>query len=209
MTYFKAGAGEKFFKFFSDFFWLIELFFIYQDNIENYSMDSIDKKILMLIQEDVTLPLAELAARVNLSQTPCWKRIKRLESEGVIRRRVALLDPEKVGLGVSVFVHLKTTRHDSHWLSSFSKQIERFPEVAEAYRMSGEWDYLLRIVVKDIAAFDQFYKKLVNSVEGLSDVTSSFAMQETALYNGFTFELTIIRDDYVCGNFQGKNRYIG
>ncbi len=114
-------------------------------------MDSIDRKILMLLQEDVTLPLAELAAQVNLSPTPCWKRIKRMESEGIIHRRVALLDPEKVGLGVSVFVHLKTTRHDSRWLRDFSKTVESFPEIAESYRMSGEWDYLLRVVVKDIA----------------------------------------------------------
>ena len=141
-------------------------------------MDLIDKKILMCLQEDATLPLAEVAARVNLSSTPCWKRIKRLEKEGVIQRRVTLLDPAKVGLGVSVFVHLKTARHDTGWLRSFARQVAGFPEVAESYRMSGEWDYLLRVVVKDIAAFDLFYKKLVNSVDGLSDVTSSFAMEQ-------------------------------
>ncbi|WP_461537868.1 Lrp/AsnC family transcriptional regulator [Spongorhabdus nitratireducens] len=141
-------------------------------------MDSIDKKILMCLQEDATLPLAEVAARVNLSSTPCWKRIKRLEKEGIIQRRVTLLDPAKVGLGVSVFVQLKTARHDTGWLRNFAQQVASFPEVAESYRMSGEWDYLLRVVVKDIAAFDQFYKKLVSSVDGLSDVTSSFAMEQ-------------------------------
>ncbi|MGY0217780.1 Lrp/AsnC family transcriptional regulator [Endozoicomonadaceae bacterium StTr2] len=141
-------------------------------------MDLIDKKILMCLQEDATLPLAEVAARVNLSSTPCWKRIKRLEKEGIIQRRVTLLDPAKVGLGVSVFVQLKTARHDTGWLRNFARQVASFPEVAESYRMSGEWDYLLRVVVKDIAAFDQFYKKLVSSVDGLSDVTSSFAMEQ-------------------------------
>ena len=141
-------------------------------------MDKIDRKILQELQEDTTLSLAELAEKINLSPTPCWKRIKRLESDGYIIGRVALVDPDKVGLGVSVFVHIKTRHHNSDWLESFHQTVIDYPEVAECYRMSGEYDYLLRVVVKDIQSFDRFYKTLVNSVDGLSDVTSSFAMEQ-------------------------------
>ena len=141
-------------------------------------MDSIDRKILLELQEDSTLSLAELAERVYLSPTPCWNRIKRLESQGYINKRVALINADKVGLGVSVFVHIKTRHHTSSWLKSFHDKIHSFPEVAECYRMSGEYDYLLRVVTGDIQSFDRFYKKLVNSIDGLSDVTSSFAMEQ-------------------------------
>ncbi|WP_338400930.1 Lrp/AsnC family transcriptional regulator [Endozoicomonas acroporae] len=141
-------------------------------------MDKIDRNILRELQEDTTPSLAELAEKVSLSPTPCWKRIKRLEAEGYITRRVALVNPDKVGLGVSVFVHIKTRHHNSEWLASFSKVVASFPEIAECYRMSGEYDYLLRVVVKDIQSFDRFYKELVNTVEGLTDVTSSFAMEQ-------------------------------
>jgi len=141
-------------------------------------MDNVDKKILNLLQQDATLSLNELAEQVNLSSTPCWKRIKRLEEEGVIKARVALVDGAKVQLGVSVFVHIKTQHHDREWLEHFSNTVTAFDEVMECYRMAGEWDYLLRVVVQDIAAFDRFYKKLVNDVDGLTDVTSSFSMEE-------------------------------
>ncbi|WP_066013939.1 Lrp/AsnC family transcriptional regulator [Endozoicomonas atrinae] len=141
-------------------------------------MDKIDRNILRELQEDTTPSLAELAEKVSLSPTPCWKRIKRLEAEGYITRRVALVNPEKVGLGVSVFVHIKTRHHNSEWLASFGKVVASYPEIAECYRMSGEYDYLLRVVVKDIQSFDRFYKELVNTVEGLTDVTSSFAMEQ-------------------------------
>lgn len=141
-------------------------------------MDKIDRNILRELQEDTTPSLAELAEKVSLSPTPCWKRIKRLEAEGYITRRVALVNPDKVGLGVSVFVHIKTRHHNSEWLASFSKVVASFPEIAECYRMSGEYDYLLRVVVKDIQSFDRFYKELVNTVKGLTDVTSSFAMEQ-------------------------------
>ena len=141
-------------------------------------MDEVDKRILRLVQRDSTLSLNDLSEQVNLSSTPCWKRIKRLEEQGVIRSRVALLDAQKLQLGVSVFVHIKTQYHDSGWLEHFSTTVLAFDEVVECYRMAGEWDYLLRVVVKDISAFDQFYKKLVNRVDGLTDVTSSFSMEE-------------------------------
>ena len=141
-------------------------------------MDSINRKILLELQEDCTLSLAEVAERVCLSPTPCWNRIKRLESQGYINKRVALINAGKVGLGVSVFVHIKTQQHSSDWLKTFSDTVNSFPEVAECYRMSGEYDYLLRVVAKDIQSFDHFYKGLVNSIDGLSDVTSSFAMEQ-------------------------------
>lgn len=141
-------------------------------------MDNTDRAILDLLQQDATISINELADKVNLSTTPCWKRIKRLESEGIIKARVALLDSVKVDLNVSVFVHVKTHRHDSEWLQQFSAVVQKFDEVVECYRMAGEWDYLIRVVVKDIEAFDRFYKKLVNNIDGLADVTSSFSMEE-------------------------------
>ena len=141
-------------------------------------MDKTDRKILRELQIDATLSLADLAERVSLSPTPCWKRIKRLENDGYITSRVTLVNPEKVGLNVSVFVHIKTQHHNSEWLKSFAEKVYQYPEVAECYRMSGEYDYLLRVVVKDIHSFDLFYKTLVNSVDGLTDVTSSFSMEQ-------------------------------
>lgn len=141
-------------------------------------MDDFDRRILALLQQDATLALKDLAEAVNLSTTPCWKRVKRLEEEGYIRARVALLDGERLGLGLSVFVQIKTQRHDSRWLARFAETVTAFEEVVEFYRMSGDWDYLLRVVVADIAAYDRFYKKLITSTEGLSDITSSFAMEQ-------------------------------
>ncbi|WP_370278997.1 Lrp/AsnC family transcriptional regulator [Pontibacterium sp.] len=141
-------------------------------------MDKTDRKILDLLQSDCTLSVSEIAEQVNLSTTPCWKRIKRLEDEGIIKARVALLDGAKIQLGISVFVHIKTQHHDSAWLEKFAERVMYFDEVVECYRMSGEWDYLLRVVVKDIETFDVFYKKLINDIDGLSNVTSSFSMEE-------------------------------
>ena len=141
-------------------------------------MDSIDKKILEFLQQDVTLPVSDIAERVNLSTTPCWKRIKRLEESGIIKARVALLDSAKIGAGVSVFVHIKTRQHEENWLTRFAESVNRFEEVMECYRMAGEWDYLLRVATRDIESFDRFYKKLISEVDGLTDVTSSFAMEE-------------------------------
>ena len=141
-------------------------------------MDKTDKKILSLLQSNATISVTELAEQVNLSTTPCWKRVKRLEDEGYIKARVALLDAKKIGAGVSVFVHLKTQHHDDQWLSRFAHHIDTFDEVMECYRMAGEWDYLLRVATRDIESFDRFYKKLITEVDGLTDVTSSFAMEE-------------------------------
>ena len=140
-------------------------------------MDATDRKILSLLQEDATLSIESIASKVHLSSTPCWKRIRRLEKDGVIEKRVALLNPHKVGAGVTVFVAIKTNQHNRDWLDNFATSVEDMPEILDFYRMSGEIDYLLRVVVPDIAAFDSFYQRLINRVP-LSDVTSSFAMEQ-------------------------------
>ena len=140
-------------------------------------MDRIDHKILGCLQEDATLSVAEIAERVGLSTTPCWRRIQNLEKSGVIRARVALLDAEKLNCGVTVFVRLKTSQHNYEWLENFSKAVERMEEVVEFYRMSGDIDYLLRIVVPDIASYDAFYKRLIRTAE-FAEVSSSFALEE-------------------------------
>ena len=141
-------------------------------------MDSFDRHILSLLQRDASMPLKDLAEAVNLSTTPCWKRVKKLEEAGFIKAKVVLLDAEKLGLGLSVFVQLKTQRHDSLWLEQFAQTVMQFEEVMEFYRMAGEWDYMLRLVVHDMAAYDRFYKKLISSTEGLSTITSSFSMEQ-------------------------------
>ena len=140
-------------------------------------MNKIDRNILILLQEDSTLSTADIAERVGLSTTPCWRRIQRLEESGVIRKRVALLARDKLNLGVNVFVAVKTNQHNWEWLAKFSEAVNQFPEVVEFYRMAGESDYLLRVVVPDIPSFDTFYKKLVQTTD-LSDVSSSFAMEQ-------------------------------
>ena len=140
-------------------------------------MDKTDRKILALLQEDAAQPIADIARKIGLSVTPCWRRIQKLEEEGVIRGRVALLEATKIGLGVSVFVAIKTDQHNADWLAEFARTISQRKEVVEFYRMSGEVDYLLRVVVPDMAAYDRFYKDLIAEVK-LTDVSSSFAMEE-------------------------------
>jgi len=139
-------------------------------------MDAVDTKILMLLQEDASISIAELAQKVNLSQTPCWKRVQRLEAAGVIQKRVALVDPEKVGLGLTVFVSIETSDHSGIWLERFAEFVSAMPEVMEFYRMAGDVDYMLRVVVSDMAAYDRFYKRLIEAIP-LKNVTSRFAMQ--------------------------------
>jgi Lrp/AsnC family transcriptional regulator len=140
-------------------------------------LDPIDRRILRELQADATIPIAELAERAGLSQTPCWKRVKRLTDAGVITRRVALVDGEKLDLGLVVFVAVKTSRHDQDWLDAFARGAAALPEVVEFYRLSGETDYLLKVVVKDIAAYDALYKRLIAAAP-LQDVSSSFAMEQ-------------------------------
>lgn len=141
-------------------------------------LDKIDRKLLAMLQKDCTLSLQALADEVNLTSTPCWKRLKRLEDEGFIRHRVALLDAEKLGLGLTAFVLIKTQCHSSEWYQQFVTSVSDIPEVMAFYRMAGEYDYLMRVQIADMKSYDRFYKRLVNSVSGLSDVTSSFAMEE-------------------------------
>ena len=141
-------------------------------------LDKIDRKLLSLLQNDCTLSLQALADAVNLTTTPCWKRLKRLEDDGVIRAKVALLDPEKLGLGLTAFVLIKTQHHSSEWYHHFVQQVEHMPEILAFYRMAGEYDYLMQVQVADMKSYDAFYKRLVNAVKGLSDVTSSFAMEQ-------------------------------
>lgn len=140
-------------------------------------MDHIDQQILALLQENADLPLSDIAERVHLSTTPCWRRIQRLEEDGTIRRRVALLDPRKLNVGVTVFVLLRTNQHNQDWFARLSATISEIPEVVDFYRMSGSIDYLLRVVVPDIAAYDAVYKRLTRDIE-IFEVNSSFAMEE-------------------------------
>ena len=139
-------------------------------------MDRTDLKILAILQEDASLSVAEVAGRVNLSQTPCWRRIQKLEAQGVIERRVALLSPEAVGLGLSVFVEIETGDHSGEWLARFAAAVEAMPEVMEVYRMAGDVDYLLRVAVGSMAEYDDFYRRLIAHVP-LKNVTSRFAME--------------------------------
>jgi Lrp/AsnC family transcriptional regulator len=139
-------------------------------------MDAIDRKILSVVQQDASLSVAEIGQRVGLSSTPCWKRLQRLEADGVITKRVALVAPEKVGLGITVFVSIETGDHSNEWLKKFAEVVSAMPEVMEFYRMAGDVDYMLRVVVTDIAGYDAFYKKLIATVP-LKNVTSRFAME--------------------------------
>ena len=140
-------------------------------------MDRIDRKILTLLQRNCALSVAEVAEQVGLSASPCWRRIQNLEAAGVIARRVALLDRQKLNLGVVVFVRIKTQDHSQSWLAAFAAAVEQIEEVVEFYRMTGDIDYLLRIVVPSIDAYDAVYKRLIG-IPGLADVSASFAMEE-------------------------------
>src|SRR5215207_6866238 len=151
-------------------------------------MDRLDRMILSLIQEDATMPVAEIGRKVGLSTTPCWRRIQKMEEDGVIKARVAVLEPAKVNAKVTAFVFVTTSQHNEDWLIRFAKIIGEFPEVVEFYRMSGQIDYLLKVVVPDIEAYDAFYKKLVGRID-IADVSSAFAMERikntTALPLGY------------------------
>ncbi|MDR9827947.1 Lrp/AsnC family transcriptional regulator [Vibrio sp. FNV 38] len=152
-------------------------------------LDSTDRKILTLLQNDATVSLSDIAEAVNLTTTPCWKRLKKLEESGVIGKRVALLDPEKLSLSFTAFVMIKTSNHSNPWYEAFVATVNEFPEVMEFYRMAGEYDYMMKVQVKDMKCFDAFYKKLVNSVEGISNVTSTFAMEPLKYTTALPIEL--------------------
>lgn len=144
---------------------------------EKIILDRVDRALLKHLQADASLSLNALAEAVKLSPTPCWRRIQRMEAAGVIRKRVALLDAAAINVGVTVFVSVKTSQHNADWLARFAKVVAGIPEVVEVYRMSGDIDYLMRVVVPDIAGYDAVYKKLIREIE-LFDVSSSFAMEQ-------------------------------
>jgi len=145
--------------------------------MKNEKLDSIDKKLLDLLQQDAGRQISELAEAVGLSPTPCWRRVQRLREAGVIKANVMLVDRHKVNVGVTVFVSVKTSVHAQAWFERFRAAVDAIPEVVEFYRMSGDVDYLLRVVVPDIAAYDAVYQRLIRTTQ-LSDVSSSFAMEE-------------------------------
>ncbi len=139
-------------------------------------MDRIDQKILQCLQRDAAQSIADIAEQVGLSTTPCWRRIQNLEKAGIIQRRVALLDRDRLNVGVDVFVAIRTSQHNAEWLESFANAVIEFAVVVEVYRLSGQIDYLMRVVVPDIGAYDDFYKRLIQKAN-ISDVSSSFAME--------------------------------
>jgi len=141
-------------------------------------LDTIDRKILGIMQQDCTRPIKEIAEAVGLSNNPCWRRIKRLEDNGVIRKRVALIDPAIIGLGVTAFVTIRTDEHTKEWLEAFKRAVNNIPEIIACDRMTGDVDYLLRVVVHDIEHYDNVYQRLIQSVPGLSDVSSTFSMEK-------------------------------
>lgn len=140
------------------------------------NLDDIDRHLLVLLQEDASRPVSDLAVLVGLTTTPCWKRIHNLKEEGVIRKEVVLCDPDKLDLGTTVFVEISTNQHNDTWLKKFAQVVSNIPEIVDVYRMSGDVDYLLRVVVKDIQGYDSVYRRLIRSCE-VYDVSSSFAME--------------------------------
>ncbi|WP_420961245.1 Lrp/AsnC family transcriptional regulator [Brucella sp. IR073] len=140
-------------------------------------LDEIDRRIIGELQRDGTLSVDALSERVNLSRNACWRRVKRLEEEGVITSRVALIDADRVGLGLSVFILVRTSNHDPDWLKRFREAVLTLPEIVGVYRMTGDLDYVLRARVADVKAYDRLYQRLIAKIP-LSDVSASFVMEE-------------------------------
>lgn len=155
-------------------------------------MDTVDRKLLTLLQRDSSLPLDDLAEQVGLSRNACWRRVRRLQEDGVIKARVALLDPARINLKLTVFIALKTTEHSPKWLEQFSRAVRDIPEIVGVYRMSGDIDYLLHALVPDVAAYDALYKRLINRIT-LADVSSSFVMEE--IKTTTALPLTYVKED--------------
>lgn len=141
------------------------------------TIDAIDRRILASLQREADLSLESLGERIGLSRNACWRRIKALETSGVIRARVALLDPDKLDLGLTVIIQIRTDRHDSEWLAKFNRATRSMPEILGAYRMTGDLDYMIRARVANVAGYDQLYRRLIEKVS-LSDVSASFVMEE-------------------------------
>jgi len=157
------------------------------------AMDDIDRSLLGILQQNATLSMAQMAERVGLSATPCWKRIQKLEAAGVITRRVALVDPDRVGVGLSVLVSIEAGEHTPEWLERFSLGIGALPEVMEAYRMAGDVDYMLRVAVADMAEYDAFYKRLI-AIAPMKNVTSRFAMERLKHTTAYPLHARAFRD---------------
>ncbi len=147
-------------------------------------LDRIDRQILTLIQADASLPIQQIADQVGLSVNPCWRRIRRLEAEGVIQGRVALVNPEKVGLGLTVYVRVKTNQHSADWARKLNEVIEAMPEILECHRIGGDVDYLLKVVVEDMAGYDRTYKALIGRLPSLADVSALFSMERLKSVTG-------------------------
>jgi Lrp/AsnC family transcriptional regulator len=156
-------------------------------------MDEIDRLLLEILQQDATLSIAQMAERVGLSATPCWKRIQKLEAAGVIARRVAVLDPQSVGVGLSVLVSIEAGEHTPVWLEAFSAGVAAMPEVMEVYRMAGDIDYMLRVAVADMAEYDAFYKRLI-AIAPMKNVTSRFAMERIKHTTAYPLHAGAFRD---------------
>jgi Lrp/AsnC family transcriptional regulator len=139
-------------------------------------MDQTDLRILRILQEDSSLPVSDVAKKVGLSASPCWKRIKRMQDEGIIKYQISVLDAERLGFGLTVFINIKTGEHSTGWLKEFSANVTAMPEVMELHRIAGDVDYMLKVIVPDMAAFDAFYKDLIDTA-ALTEVTSYFTME--------------------------------
>lgn len=140
-------------------------------------LDSIDRRILDILQRDASLSIQQIADQVGLSSNPCWRRIRRLEDQGVIERRVAIVNAAALGLGVTAFVTIRTSDHSPEWLARFASGIQSIREIVECHRMSGDIDYLLKVIVRDIAHYDDVYRRMIAAVPGISDVSSTFSME--------------------------------
>jgi Lrp/AsnC family transcriptional regulator len=162
-------------------------------------MDEIDRLLLEILQQDATLSLAQMAERVGLSPTPCWKRIQKLEARGVIMRRVAIVDPVRVGVGLSVLVNVEAGEHSPEWLQRFSAGVDAMPEVMEVYRTAGEVDYVLRVAVADMAEYDTFYKRLI-AIAPMKNVTSRFAMERIKHSTAYPLHSRAFRDRRAADN---------
>jgi Lrp/AsnC family transcriptional regulator, cysteine-sensing transcriptional activator len=162
-------------------------------------MDEIDRRLLELLQQDATLSIAQMAERVGLSATPCWKRIQKLEARGVITRRVAVVDPESVGVGLSVLVCVEAGGHTPKWLERFSAGVAAMPEVMEVYRVAGDVDYMLRVAVADMAEYDAFYKRLI-AIAPMKNITSRFAMERIKHTTAYPLHPRAFRDRRAADN---------
>jgi Lrp/AsnC family transcriptional regulator len=156
-------------------------------------MDEIDRQLLHILQENATLSIAQMAERVGLSPTPCWKRIQKLEAAGIVTRRVALVDPERVGVGLSVLVSVEAGEHTPEWLQRFSAGVSAMAEIMEVYRMAGDVDYMLRVAVADMAEYDAFYKRLI-ALAPMKNVTSRFAMERMKYTTAYPLHPSAFRD---------------